>query len=65
MYNRPRLYEDGTRSHLPGLLVQQQAAGDLASVADGIRNDLARPAALGQPDPALVLAELDERLPSG
>ena len=46
----------GGRNPLP-----QQAAGGLASVADGIRNDLAGAAALGQPNPALVSAKPNKR----
>lgn len=38
----------------------QQDARRFASVAHGVGNDLARPAALGQPDPPLVPAEADE-----
>ncbi len=44
-----------------GDALPQHAASGFASVADGIRDDLARPPALGQPDPALVPATLNKR----
>ena len=39
----------------------QQTARSLTTPADGIRDDLARSAALGQPDPAFVFALMHER----
>ena len=46
----------GLRDALP-----EQAAGGFAPTADDVGDDLARPAALGEPDPALVPAPPDER----
>ena len=48
-----------------GNALPEQAAGGFATVADGVSDDLARSAALGQSHPALVLAETHERPPSG
>ena len=58
---RPKIREAHAPLVLPGDALPEDAAGGFASIADGVGDDLPRPAALGQPHPALVLALVDER----
>ncbi len=44
-----------------GNTLPQKTTGGFAAVTDGVGNNLAGAAALGQPDPAFVLAKPDER----
>ena len=57
----PEVGEQQTTLVAFGNTLPQQATRLLASVSDGIRDNLTGSAALGQPDPAFVSPALDER----